>query len=312
MGKEGDLWDDSALVDAFDSAMSKYKRMHGKKTSEANVSVVVDQCGDEAMKHRDAGENSNATSDTGTESAEAKDLQPDEENDNINSQMPEPYIESSNNLPMQDKEDGHKGYSDVQGTEDYNQLLSQYYEVEEKRQKLLQQMQQFGSWNYQHPAEGSSAAAQWGTSCTSQEYPIHTSQASHSTVICSCCPYVCQSLVTPCTSYPCCSLGGTCVGKASTNPNSAVARGTLSTAIDCDIVKTAMGAAERAISSMTNKASVNPNINEDNKEKKDGEGETNQSTTCETDLTVLLNAWYSAGFYTGKYLMEQSIARKRQ
>ncbi|XWS62207.1 hypothetical protein CRYUN_Cryun07bG0190900 [Craigia yunnanensis] len=311
MGKEGELWDDSALIDAFDNAMSKYKKMHGKKNSEANVSVVVDQTGDETIKHRDAGENRNATLNIGTEMDEAKDLQPVKENDIVHSQTPEPYINSSTSLPMQDKQDGNKGYSDLQGAQDYNQLLGQYYEVEDKRQKILQQLQQFGSWNYPCSAEGCSAAAQWGTSCTSQEYPIPRNQASHSTVVCSCCPYVCQSLVNPCTSYPCCSLGGTCVGKTSTEPNGAMAYGNLPTVINCDIVKTAMGAAEEAISCMTTKASFNPN-GEENKEKKDDEGKMNQSTSCETDLTVLLNAWYSAGFYTGKYLMEQSIARKRQ
>lgn len=35
------------------------------------------------------------------------------------------------------------------------------------------------------------------------------------------------------------------------------------------------------------------------KEKKP-EGETLQSESSETDLSVVLNAWYSAGFYTGK------------
>ncbi|XVF11107.1 hypothetical protein REPUB_Repub07fG0240500 [Reevesia pubescens] len=227
-------------------------------------------------------------------------LQPVKENHAVHSHTPEPYIDSSTGLPMQDKQDGDKADSDLQGAHDYNQLLSQYYEVEDKRQKILQQLQQFGSSNYQYSAEGYSAAAQWGTYSTSQQYQTPTSQASHSTVVCSCCPYVCQSLVTPCTSYSCCSLGGTCVGKTSNEPNGAMAHGNLSTVIDSDIVKTAMGAAEKAISSMTTKASTNPNVNEENKEEKDGEGEMNQSTSCETDLTVLLNAWYSAGFYTGK------------
>ncbi|KAA3460333.1 Survival motor neuron [Gossypium australe] len=311
MGKESELWDDSALIDAFDNAMSKYKKMHGKKNSEANVSVSVRQTGDEAVK--DAGENSSSRSNTGMEiEVAAKDVEPVKENHTVKLQTPETYIDSSTSLPMQDKQDGNKAYSDSQAAQDYNQLLTQYYEVEDKRQMILQQLQQFGSWNYQYSGEGSSTAAQWGTSCASQEYPIPTSQALHSTVICSCCPYACQSLATTCTSYPCCSLAGTSVGKISTEPNGAMAYGNLPPSIDSDIVKTAMGAAERAISSMKTKASINPNVNEENKEKKDGEEEMNQSTSCETDLTVLLNAWYSAGFYTGKYLVEQSIAKRRQ
>ncbi|KAK8537864.1 hypothetical protein V6N13_096337 [Hibiscus sabdariffa] len=280
MGKESELWDDSALIDAFDNAMSKYK-MHGKKSSDANVSLSAHQSGGDAEK--DAGVI------TGTESEEAKSLE-------------------------LDKQDGNNGYSDLQAAQDYNQLLSQYYEVEEKRQTILQQLQQYGSWDYQYSAAGFSTAAQCGTSCVSQEYPIPTSQASQSTVICSCCPYVCQSLVTPCTSYPCCSLAGTSVGKINAESIGAITHENLPTVVDSDIVKTAMGAAERAISSLTTKASIDPNVNEvnaDNKEKKDGNEEMNHGNH-ETDLSVLLNAWYSAGFYTGKYLVEQSVAKKRQ
>jgi hypothetical protein len=37
-----------------------------------------------------------------------------------------------------------------------------------------------------------------------------------------------------------------------------------------------------------------------NTDKEKTEREIAQSTSSETDLTVVLNAWYSAGFYTGK------------
>ncbi|KAK8505695.1 hypothetical protein V6N11_050911 [Hibiscus sabdariffa] len=298
MGKESELWDDSALIDAFDNAMSKHKKMHGRKKSEANVSVH--RSGDEAMKPWDAGENSSAGAITGTETEEAMDLEPVKEN-----RTPEPYAYSSTSLPMQD------GYSDLQGSQDYNRILGQYYEVEEKRLAILQQLQQYGSWGYQYSAEGSTTAAPFGTSCVSQECSIPTSQALQSTAICPCCLYVCQSLVAPCTSYPCCSLPGTSVGKTSTDPNGSVTHGNLPKTVNSDIVKTVMGAAERAISSLTTKASINPNVNEEEKEKKDGEEEMNHGNR-ETDLAVLLNAWYSAGFHTGKYLAEQSNAKEKQ
>ncbi|KAL4346697.1 hypothetical protein GQ457_17G019910 [Hibiscus cannabinus] len=290
MGKESELWDDSALIDA----MSKHKKMHAKKKSEANVSV------DDAMKPWDAGENSRAGVIAGTETEEAMDLEPVKEN-----RTPEPHTYSSTSLPMQD------GYSDLQGSQDYNRLLGQYYEVEEKRLAILQQLQQYGNWGYQYSAEGSTTAAPFGTSCVSQECSIPTSQALRSAAICSCCPYVCQSLVAPCTSYPCCSLPGTSVGKTSTDPNGSASHGSLPKTVNTDIVKTVMGAAERAISSLTTKASINPNVNEEEKDKKDGEEEMNHGD-CETDLAVLLNAWYSAGFHTGKYLAEQSNAKEKQ
>ncbi|KAK6934950.1 Survival motor neuron, Tudor domain [Dillenia turbinata] len=60
MGKEVEIWDDSALLNAFDAAISKYKKMHSKKSNatststekeksqlirstEADVSVLPDQ-----------------------------------------------------------------------------------------------------------------------------------------------------------------------------------------------------------------------------------------------------------------------------
>ncbi|KAE8693202.1 NAD(P)-binding Rossmann-fold superfamily protein isoform 1 [Hibiscus syriacus] len=210
---------------------------------------------------------------------------------------------------MQDKQDGNNGNLDSQRVQDYNQLIGRYYEIEEKRQTILQQLQQYGNWDYQYSAEGSSTGAQCGTSCVSLEYPILTSQASQSTGICSCCPYVCQTLGTPCTSYPCCSLDGTSVVKTITDRNGSTSHGNSPKIINSDIVQTAMDAAER--SSLATNAPINPNVNEENKEKKDGEEEMNHRL-CETNLSVLLNAWYSAGFYTGKYLVERSIAQKKQ
>ncbi|KAE8703424.1 NAD(P)-binding Rossmann-fold superfamily protein isoform 1 [Hibiscus syriacus] len=240
MHKESELWDDSALIDAFDNAMSKYKKMHGLKSSQANVSFSVHQSGDAAIKPRDAGENINAGVITGTETEAANDLEPVEENSSVKLQALEQYIDSTTSLPMQDNQDGNNGVSHLQGAHDYNQLLGQYYEVEERRQTILQQLQQCDSWGYEYSAEGSSSAAQWRTSCDYQEYPIPTSQVSQSTVICSCCRYACQSLVTPCTQYPCCSLAGTSVGKINAEPNGAITCENLPTVIDSDIAKTAI------------------------------------------------------------------------
>lgn len=39
-----------------------------------------------------------------------------------------------------------------------------------------------------------------------------------------------------------------------------------------------------------------------NSEKEKNKSELDQHNGSETDLTVVLNAWYSAGFYTGKYV----------
>ncbi|KAL5798574.1 hypothetical protein ACOSQ2_003394 [Xanthoceras sorbifolium] len=317
MGKEGELWDDSILLKAFDDAMSKYKKMHVKKKTNASSIdgelLTSDVVADVSAHHHDnhdavrlgeADENKNIVSNTETEMKEAKNLEPVEGNPCMDSHAPEAYIDSSNGMATFD---APKDCSYSQGEEDYNQLLSQYYELEEKRQHVLQQLQQFGSWNYQFSAEGCSSAYQWGACSTSQEHQLPANQASHPAVISSCCPYVCQTLVAPCTTYSACSLSGRCCGKTRMDTNASEDSGKLLSPVKNDIVKIAMGAAEKAIFSL--KTTDNSNITEE--KKKENEGEMVQSLTSETDLAVVLNAWYSAGFYTGKYLTEQSIAKQQ-
>ncbi|KAK2662658.1 hypothetical protein Ddye_001232 [Dipteronia dyeriana] len=313
MEKEGELWDDSVLIKAFDDAMSKSKKMHmKKKTSDTSIdgqlliSDALHHQNHDALRLEEADENKNIVKNTETETREAKTLAPVEGNPCMDSQAPESYIDSSNGLATQD---APKGYSDSQGAEDYNQLLSQYYDLEEKRQHILQQLQLFGNCKYQFSAEGYSSVTQWGACSTSQEHPLPASQASHPAVTCSCCPYVCRTLVAPCSTYAACSLAGTCCGKICLDTNASEDSGKLPSPVKSNIVKTAMGAAEKAISSL--KTTVTSNINEEMERKKENEGEMVQSLSSETDLTVVLNAWYSAGFYTGKYLTEQSIAKKQ-
>lgn len=86
----------------------------------------------------------------------------------------------------------------LEGEESYNQLLKQYYELEEKRQKVLEQLYQCsaGGWNYQDVSAGFDIGTQWGTSSACQEHPVSASQPSHNPAI----PYYCPS------SYP--SLAG--------------------------------------------------------------------------------------------------------
>lgn len=176
------------------------------------------------------------------------------------SRAAEPCIDSSNNLHKQNMEDAGEGYSYSHGAEDYNKLLNLYNELEEKRQKILEQLHQFGGWNYQYSGEGSGSGAgvQWGTYSTYQERSIPASQVSHPNVVSSCCG--CQYLVAPCTSCPGCSLGGTSVCKTCTDDSVAMVPGKSCPLEDGDIVKTAMGAAEKAISSMRTKISSDPNI----------------------------------------------------
>ncbi|KAJ6712133.1 SURVIVAL MOTOR NEURON-LIKE PROTEIN 1 [Salix purpurea] len=320
MGKEGELWDDSALINAFDDAIFKYKKMHGKKripdkssdggkfgggTDDENASAVTgaDESLDGTVKVAD--ESSNVTSNTVTELGETKNLAPAKLKNCVDSLGPDPYVDPSNGGAHAQTLNGCL-YS--HGTEDYNQLLNQYYELEEKRQMILQQLNVY----YQYPVDDSGSGGYWGTCSASQDPLVAATQASLTPLICSCCPYACHCSVAPCSSFSSCTLGGTSLGKACADSSPMMNPGKSFPPIDDDIVKTAMDAAERAMSSMTMNAPAVKSDTEGNKAEKseDNGGEITQNTSSETDLTVVLNAWYSAGFYTGKYLTERSIAKK--
>ncbi|GMN30434.1 hypothetical protein TIFTF001_002796 [Ficus carica] len=317
MAEQGDLWDDSALLSAFDDAISKYKIMHSKKAGDVSndrteaprssgdhpVSGVDDQ--QEAARQEGADAKSDLPSSTITEVGEGSNPSLVKENPSIYPHVLESYTEVA--------QDAQKSYSYNRGAEDYNQLLNQYYEVEQKRQQIIEQLHQYGSWNYQCSGDVSGSGMQWANSSTIQEHPLPVSQAYNQTTFSSCCPYASQCFAAPC-SVPTCFFGGSCAGKSCPDVCEATDPRKSSPQEDSKMVETAMGAAERVISSMRAKISGDSNSNEDitEKEKDKKEGEAVLSTSLETDFTEVLNAWYSAGFYTGKYLVEQSIAKKRQ
>lgn len=187
------------------------------------------------------------------------------ENYCVVSSTPEPHAESSNVMHVQDAAEVG-AYSNPQGAEDYNQLLNQYNEVEVQRQKILQQLYQMRHWNNDFPVECSSYG-QWVSSSNFQESQVPTGQASHPTIVCSCCPYVSQCMVTPCSLHGCtvipcalhaCTIGEACVRKTCTDATAAIGSGMQIASDKADIVKSAMGAAEKAISSMRIKPSEIP------------------------------------------------------
>lgn len=216
------------------------------------------------LKIRDEDEKNNASSNTATDLGESN-LLVIEENHREDFHVPESCIDSLNGLHKQDVESAGKGYSSFHNSEDYNEVLNQYNELEEKRQKILEQLYQFGGWNNQYSVEGSVPAVKWGGCSMYQECPVSASQVSHSNAFCSCCPYVSQCCKVPCTSCPGCSLGGTYVGKTCSDNSMVTVTGSSGLLEDGNIVKTAMGAAEKAISSMMTKVSGDSNINEGNK-----------------------------------------------
>ncbi|MQM05169.1 hypothetical protein Taro_037976 [Colocasia esculenta] len=155
MGKENDLWDDSALVNAFDQALSKYKRMHitmtrddntgeEKSTNSKNNHSIeeIQEYVEPDDKRNDTVEATSVASMPCSSNRTAHELPP------IHESKPEEgsFFSESNQEPpgatsMHDR-------MNILEEADYNRLLNQYYEIEEKRQKILQQLQQVGYWNY--------------------------------------------------------------------------------------------------------------------------------------------------------------------
>ncbi|KAI4352146.1 hypothetical protein L6164_006426 [Bauhinia variegata] len=176
----------------------------------------------------------------------------------------QPCLDTTSNQNIQGTPDVQSGYLDGHVADDYTQLLIRCNELVEERQKVLEQLNHYGNWNYQYPTDASYFVA--GR-----------------------------------------SLDGTHVGKTCNDDSIP----TCPEKVDQDnkILKTAMGAAEIAMSAIRTSISGDSNMKGEIERK---HSDPDQCADSETDLTDLFYAWYSAGFYTGKYLAEQSMANRRQ
>ncbi|ONK55760.1 uncharacterized protein A4U43_C10F710 [Asparagus officinalis] len=329
MGKGNDPWDDSALTDAFDRAMSTYKKMHlkgnhggsvkeGKHASDGNEKDT-DVIG-KAAGHVEPGDESNKISDNTKETFvpyDNQEMATKDSNQENHFSAGEHVPESgpcSSGLPPTDE--NTYDYSNQQSV-DYAQLCKQYYELEDQKQKLLQQLHQANYWNYQTPASSSTYQLPQLSEYNGSEYGPQTACS-----LCSCHCIAVPVVSTACTmgavsaggySCPshlaCCSVSqahqvpvddgqnATATVKCVEDPVN-VARA------DDSAIKAGMWAVERAINSMKLELSATSN---DGKGKQSVlESNASQSISSDTDLTAVLNAWYMAGFHTGRYLSEKS------
>lgn len=209
--------------------------------------------------------NSNVASNNATEMKEVVNPSSNKEHHSTDSYASEHHMSSSYGQHVQDV---HNANSNSEGTEDYNNLLNQYYELEEQRQKILQQLYQFGNWSHQDSCYG----VEWGTTSASHENQVPAAQAwcpaivpratttsSHENQVAaaqascpgvaSCCSFTCPCLVTPCTSLPACSIGF-CESKTCNATSAFGHNGKSSSLGDGELNNTALGAAERALSSL--------------------------------------------------------------
>ena len=220
--------------------------------------------------------NSKVASNNATEMKEIVNPSSNKENHSADSYASEHHISSSNSQHVQDV---HNANSNSEGTKDYNSLLNQYYELEEQRQKILQQLYQFGNWNHQdsgYGVEWGTASAShenqvpvaqgccpaivpWGTTTASHENQVTAAQASCPGVA-SCCSFTCPCLLTPCTSLPACSIG-ICESKTCNATSGFGHNGKSSSLGDGELNNMALGAAERALSSLKTNSSGISDVN---------------------------------------------------
>ncbi|MED6205949.1 hypothetical protein PIB30_022395 [Stylosanthes scabra] len=319
MGKEGELWDDSALINAFDHAISTYKKMHNKNKNkskddsveaeveaEAEGETVMGATSEENGRNldtaRDVDEKSNIAATDTSNLGETSSVPILGDNHHAESQVEQTCQDSTSGQGITNE---LAGYAYEQGVDEYNQLVSQYNELEEKRLKIWEQLNQFGAWNYQYDATATSAGVPYSNA---QDYSMSPYQVSDPSVVCTCCPCFSQCSMAPCTTAPGYSVDESGIGKPCNSHHAEMDRKMPFPCEDGKIHKIAMGAAEKALSSVRTTISGDSNVNE---EKERTISEPKQTSGSGTDLTAVLNAWYSAGFYTGKYLAEQSMANQR-
>ncbi|KAI7743037.1 hypothetical protein M8C21_032702 [Ambrosia artemisiifolia] len=251
MAKNGQLWDDSALVKALDDAISKYKIMHDKggDNGSLNEESITKDTEENAPKGNEANKSSHVETDniTVTEKCCSE-------------------VVAQQAVPLNGDQIQNSDCSNVnaESAEQYNLLLNQYNAVEEQRQKLLEQLYQYGNWDPQ----GYSYDYGYGAGYDSQYHTVPATQTI-GPPMCTCRPSVCPY-------------------------STALANNGNSVSVEDDsFIKAAKGAVDKAIHS----------FNKEGKQEQEGE-------TSQTDLSAVLNAWFSAGFYTGKYLSEQASAKK--
>ncbi|RRT54522.1 hypothetical protein B296_00049130 [Ensete ventricosum] len=305
MGKEIDLWDDSALINAFDHAMSTYKAMHRESypvnpleektlTSESNQfksghTEIL------AREIDDHGENNVMKDVTETNMPSYKDLTSTEglqfqEGILGASICPTESNPCSSDFPVAAMETDKYNY---QQSVEYNNLLKQYYELEEQRQKVLQQLQQANYWNYQDPVQSGQHQA--------EQVPTNNVSDSCSQPICSLCS--CPSLALPSITASSCAICGPSFGGYYCWPqNCSTSLPHQFSGGQCHI--------QSGICSVGTSYTVDPSkktthiddqaVRITEKEKGKEEEISDCGTNRETDLAVVLSAWYSAGFHTGR------------
>ncbi|EPS71016.1 hypothetical protein M569_03745 [Genlisea aurea] len=276
MGKGGDIWDDSALIRAYDDAVFKYKRMHGM--GDGDLAPMADD-EDEDDETTNGGEKLQDDDDDDG-NAEHSEAIENPSSSSMKCVVAASEFESTTTheelRPEENKDESAPPYPS--GRDEYSQLLESYYNIEYQRQSILEQLDRYSHRNDQNPAAASSSTS-YSLQCD--------------------CLYGCQNWILPC--------------------NIASATDNIHTAISRDAHRNAMphgsssDAARKAMSWLKPGNAANEGGKDSNGVGPFIEDKVSENSVAgSTDLAVVLNAWYNAGFHTGKYLSELSFEEKKK
>lgn len=342
MGKGAELWDDSALISAFDAAMASYKEIHNGSSSEHSLEKEKDESnkkGSDIVLTRENYESNTIGNDVVFNEVAKSGIKIESEcsshdlNDNMKetsgSSWSDPSTQQKNvgdtcaasdfKAPISDHpfmDPNIECYSDHQ-IQNYNELLKQYYELEQRKAKIADQLWSANYWNHQTPAQCSTSQE--------QQVPVSSCSELNPSISCPCC--TCQCLTTTsistcpvasslCAGYACCPQRLCCFG-SQVQQEAGVAHFSSKDAFSMNSIKHSTqedgGIVETGIVPI--EMVTNPEANLSKKlnlsEEKKGEHDVSSTSKCpRTDLTSVLNAWYWAGFKTGRYLLEQEHADK--
>ncbi|KAG6518695.1 hypothetical protein ZIOFF_022176 [Zingiber officinale] len=212
-------------------------------------------------------------------------------------------------IPVADTQTSYGTYGNDQRNIEYNNLLNQYYELEEKRLQVLQQLQHANYWNPQNPAQsGEYQTEKVLSNHATENYSQHPCswRSCHGVTV----PVIPTACVTCCPSpglSDSCSQGCLALaphhfsdgqgygqsGLCSSCPSCTVDASKKINVTDDNLTKIGMKAAEKVLSSVKSKSSLVSAVCEENEGKEEAAGEhepkTSSGTQNESDLVTVLS-----------------------
>ncbi|KAG0460599.1 hypothetical protein HPP92_020507 [Vanilla planifolia] len=282
MSKGTELWDDSALINAFNDAMASYKEIHGTKITGGASVVEKHESNDSEsdsvtlQEKQDGNCGQSGFILTNMENGESQ-IDFEGENLNMETSLNETRAAASGVSTLENNFDAKfGGYSDHH-VSDYNDLLKQYNELEKKKQEVAEQLNLANYWNYQHPVQDSTSQV--------QQPAVYGASELDPNITCPWC--TCHGLATTFNSNLACPAANMLSGGYVCCPQWVLC----CSGHQAQQTKASMVSTEQQNVSKDKDASV---------------------ISSKTDLSSVLNAWYWAGYQTGRYVLELELDKEQE